>query len=336
MSSWYKETGPNSQMVLSSRIRLARNISNFPFPSRMTGKQFKEISLLVKDAILTSNTPYAQKLKFIEMDNVPENEVLAMVERHIISPEFAENRSGRSIIISGDESICIMVGEEDHLRIQVIKSGLDLQSAYNIADEIDNILSAKINFAFSNSLGYLTECPTNLGTGLRASVMMHLPLLEACGELATISDSVSKVGFTVRGLYGEGTDSYGALYQISNQITLGISEKEALNNLSTITNQIIDEEIAVRKNYSAIKIEDSVFRALGVLKSARILSTSEMMKQLSMIKMGASMGIIPIESSVISTILIEAQPYMLMRRLGNISPDERDIKRADYVREMLN
>lgn len=332
MSSWY--LSDNSEIVVSTRIRLARNIRGIPFPSRMTAEQRKELKDKVKNAISESNTPFAKNLKFLDMEDIPENEIGAMVERHVISPEFAENPSGRAIILSEDESISIMIGEEDHLRIQVIKGGLCLEKAYDIAESLESMLHSKLHFAFDNDLGYLTECPTNLGTGLRASVMLHLPLTEGTGEIRTLSETVNKIGFTVRGMYGEGSKSSASLYQVSNQVTLGLSEKEAIENLKIITTQIIDKEKNARNGLNKIKLEDRVFRALGTLQNSRILTSGEMMKLISGIKLGMDMGIINKDIKPLK-LFVENQPYSLMKRHGSISPDERDIARATDIREAL-
>ena len=332
MSNWYNTKNCDNDIAVSTRIRLARNLKEIPFPSRMTADMRKDLMLKVKNAIADSNTPFSHSLKFIDMSDVPETEVKAMVERHIISPEFSQFTEGRGIIISEDESISIMIGEEDHIRIQVILPGLQLEKAYNIAEQIDSLLFSKLSFAFHPNLGYLTECPTNLGTGLRASVMLHLPLCESTGQLATIKDAVSKIGFTVRGLYGEGSKSEASLYQISNQITLGISEKNAIENLKTIASQIMEKERLAESGVERIYIEDKVYRALGTLKNCRILESREMMNLVSLIKLGMRLGIIEKECKPIE-VLIEAQPFMLMKKYGISEPNERDITRAEYVRE---
>ena len=334
MSNWYMSQMPDS-IAVSSRIRLARNIEGLPFPSRMSAEDRKNLNERVKKAILESNTPFARTLKFINMADVPENEKYSMVERHIISPEFAASRMERAIIISDDESISIMIGEEDHLRIQVIYGGLELEKAYDTAEKLDKLLCDALDFAFDKNLGFLTECPTNLGTGLRASVMLHLPVVESEGGIADLSQSVNKIGFTVRGMYGEGSKSVGALYQISNQITLGISEKNALDNLKIITIQLMEREQKAREALNKLKVEDMCMRAFGILSNARILSSDELIKLISRIKLGISLGIIEKGSINPMKLLVEAQPYMLMRKFGSMSPDERDIYRASLVRQEL-
>lgn len=333
MSSWYSVHAPEDDIVVSTRIRLARNLEGIPFPARMTAAQRKELNAKVKAALLDSNTPFAKTLKYIDMADVPPLEVMAMAERHIISPEFAESDAERAIILSEDESISIMIGEEDHLRIQVILGGLQLEKAYDIAEQLDSLLYGSLHFAFDSRLGFLTECPTNLGTGLRASVMLHLPVIGS-SELSRLSDTVSKIGFTVRGMYGEGSKALASMYQVSNQITLGISEKNALDNLKIITMQLVEKERGERELLSRIKVEDICWRALGTLENCRIISSEEMMNLLSRIKLGQSMGII--KSDILPVrLLIEGQPNMLMRKYGQMEADERDIRRASFLRDAL-
>ena len=332
MSSWYKSENKASNIVVSTRIRLARNLRGLPFPSRMTQTQKEELKAKVISAIYDSNTPYAKKLKFIDMADIPDNEIYAMVERHTISPEFAKNPEGRAIILSDDESISIMIGEEDHIRIQVIMGGFCLEEAYNIAERLDSMLHSSLHFAFDSNLGFLTECPTNLGTGLRASVMMHLPVTESIGEIPTLTETVSKIGFTVRGMYGEGSKSVASLYQVSNQVTLGLSENNAIENLKIIATQLIEKEQNSRNNLDKIKLEDTVYRALGILKNCRILQSSEMMNLISRIKLGISMGILNIDVLPMQ-LFVENQAYNLMKRHGELTPEERDILRASDIRE---
>ena len=289
----------------------------------------------MRDAIANSNTPYAKSLKYNAVRDIPDAELYSMVERHLISPEFASQNNERAIIISDDESISIMLGEEDHIRIQVILVGLQLEKAYNTASEIDSVLSSLLDFAFDEDLGFLTECPTNLGTGLRASVMLHLPVTENSGEMPLVTDSVGKIGFMVRGMYGEGSGAEASLYQISNQITLGISEKSAIDNLKIITMQLIEKERSKRQSLNKIKLEDLCFRALGLLQNSRIMSSSEMINLLSRIKLGVSMGILSVNVSPIK-LLIEGQPNMLIKRFGQMNPSESDINRASMLRQALS
>ena len=334
MSCWYNPASAQSFVAISTRIRLARNINGIPFPSKMTAEQFEKVNSLVRKAIEESEDSIAKKLKYISMDAVPEIERFAMVERHIISKRFALNYQNRAIIISEDESICIMLGEEDHIRIQVLVSDLCLESAYQTANSIDKILCSKLDIAFDNRIGFLTECPTNLGTGLRASVMLHLPVTESKGEIRGLADSISKIGLTVRGMYGEGTKALASLYQVSNQVTLGISEENAIDNLKIIATQLIKKETESREQLDILKIEDRAMRSYGILKNARILTSAELLTRASDLLLGASLGVADCFAPPMQ-IIVEGQPYMLMKKYGEMSPDSRDIERANMVRNLL-
>lgn len=333
MACWYKECDNPGGVVISSRIRLARNISNMPFPRKMTVQMFDELKQKVRNSL--KSLPEKYSLKFIEMNDVPEKEIKAMVERHVISPDFAATCKDRAIALSGDENICIMIGEEDHVRIQVIAPGNNLDTAYEIADEIDTALNDSLGFAFDSKLGYLTECPTNIGTGLRASLMLHLPICESRGEINMLADAAGKIGLTVRGMYGEGSKAVASLYQISNQITLGISEKNAIENLKVIAEQIIEREKQGRTALDTVSLEDTVCRSLGILKYARILSSEEFMKHISMIKLGIDEGIIEFDGLKPVELLINAQPFMLMKAYEVTTPRERDEARARFIRDFL-
>ncbi len=336
MAKWYLENRNDSDVIVSSRVRLARNIKGFPFCRKLKAEQIAEINSRVKKALSEIREPTISDLKYIEMNNVPEAEIYAMVERHIISPAFAQNYQGRAILLSPDESVSVMICEEDHLRIQVLLAGLKLKEAYSMAERIDTLLCEKLHFAFHSELGYLTECPTNIGTGLRASVMLHLPLLAASGAMPDLFDAVNKIGFTVRGLYGEGSSSKAHLYQLSNQITLGITENDAINNLENVALQFVSRENTDRLSADREKLEDNIFRSFGILKNARLLNSEEMMELTSMIKLGVSMGIIDIEKNIPIKILIECQPNMLISAFGANGAHERDKLRAEKVRKMLS
>ena len=332
MGYWYKQNYGKNNIAVSTRVRLARNIEGLPFPSKMNETQKAELCKTVKNAVENFDT---YKLKFINMSDVPENERYALFERHIISREFANSPQNRAIIISEDETISIMIGEEDHIRIQVIGSGFSPKETYKIANDIDNLLIKNLKIAFDSELGFLTECPTNLGTGLRVSVMLHLPLLETNGKIPSLAESLNKIGFTIRGMYGEGTKALSSFYQISNQITLGITEEGAIENLNSITNQIIELEENLRGSLQKVYIEDKANRALHILKGAKILETSEMLKHLSDCMIGQNLGLI--DENAISPIeaLIECGPYMLMSKYGDKTPLERDILRAGIMNKSV-
>ncbi len=335
MSYWYRDDIAQKGVIISSRVRLARNLKDLPFPRRMNAEMLSVLKKRIKTAVEGISAAGKYKLKYIEMDSVPETEVSAMVERHIISPDFAKNCGGRAVAISDDERICVMIGEEDHIRIQVLLPGDSVDEAYRVADEIDTLMNEKLDFAYDGRLGYLTECPTNIGTGLRASVMLHLPVSENKGDINTISDAAGKIGLTVRGMYGEGSKASASLYQISNQITLGISEKNAIENLKAIADQIVDREKQSRSQIAQLDLEDAVYRAFGTLKYARLMSCDELMKLISMIKLGVDEGIM--EESALRPIelLIEAQPATISKKYSLVGPAERDETRARMIREIL-
>jgi protein arginine kinase len=336
MRNWYETVDLNNPLVVSSRIRLARNIKGVPFPKRMSQSQKVETLDTFKKLLDGVFIDGVGTLKYINMDSLPEEELFAMVERHIISPDFAKKSGPKGIVISENESVSIMLLEEDHIRLQVIEGGLKLTEAYEKAKKIEDILSSGLTLAFDNQLGYLTECPTNLGTGLRASVMLHLPILENSGNLGALAESVSKIGLTVRGMYGEGSRSHAALYQLSNQVTLGISEQAAIDNLTAIAKQIVQKENTLRDGLDKKILEDSVYRAYGTLKYARLLTSEEMMKLLSGVKLGTQMGILEgVDPSLPMALLIEAQPYTLQKANGRMTPADRDMLRATIIRERL-
>ncbi len=232
-----------SEAVVSTRIRLARNLRDYPFPIRLPADKAREIADKVEEALKDCDIRFHR----IDLDKVSDAIRVAMIERHLVSPDFISAKEGRAVFLSDDNTVSIMVNEEDHIRLQVIKDGFEPDEAYALADKVDNILSKKLNFAFHEQLGYLTQCPTNLGTGMRASVMLHLPALEISGAVYRIGANLSKLGLTMRGLYGESTKPDGAFFQLSNQVTLGISEKAAIDNLRNITTQLITQEMRARE-----------------------------------------------------------------------------------------
>lgn len=326
---WFENK--NKTASLSTRIRLARNLKNVPFPSRLKPSELKNISSSIAKKIKACD--FGMKMRMVDMDSLGEVEAYAMVERHIISPKFAANREGRMLLLSEDESVSIMLCEEDHIRIQVIKSGLCLKEAYTLAEKIEDTISKVLDFAYSDSLGFLTECPTNLGTGMRASVMLHLPATESTGELKNLAAAASKIGLTFRGFYGEGSDAKASVYQLSNQISLGVSEENALSNLENIAKQIIEREEKALEKYNKEALEDKVYRSLGILKFARRLDTKEMMTHLSALMLGERAGIIDLKDKVPLIVFITLQPSMIKRVAGEKEPHERDIYRAEAMRK---
>ncbi|WP_407385261.1 protein arginine kinase [Ruminococcus sp.] len=320
-----------SEAVVSTRIRLARNLKEYPFPIRLGADQAREIVDRVGEALKDS------ELKFhrVDLDAIPETIRVSMIERHLVSPDFISKKEGRAVYLSDDNTVSIMVNEEDHIRLQVIRDGFELNEAFAAADKVDNILSKKLKFAFHDRLGYLTQCPTNLGTGMRASVMLHLPALEMSGVVNRIGANLSKLGLTMRGLYGESTKPAGAFFQLSNQVTLGISEKAAIENLQNITTQLIAQEMRTRENLlNDIEIQDRIHRALGTLKSALLMDHSEAMRLLSLVRLGVSeKKLETLSADSIDKLIVEIQPASIMTRYGeDMSPRERDQKRAEILR----
>ena len=332
---WYMGLGNQGDVVLSTRVRLARNLEDYPFPSRLDAKEKAEVSALIKES-LSDYTEIA--LNDIEMSALTPAGAVSLAEKHLISPEFASETRGRSLLLSESEDVSIMLCEEDHVRIQVIYPGLSLVEAFDTAEKIDSHLEKKLSYAFHEKLGYLTQCPTNLGTGMRASVMLHLPALSKKGAMRGLSTTVSKLGLTLRGSYGEGSEVSGDIYQLSNQVTLGISESAAIQNLSSIAMQIIAQEKQARA--LLVKDEDfldKIYRAYGILKSAYKLTSRELTNLLSYVRLGASEGILSVPLEKLCTLFIELQPAT-MNALSDepLSQSQRDLLRAERVREALN
>lgn len=325
-----------SDIIISTRIRLARNLSEFPFPCKLQNQQRTDVMNKIKNAILTNKKLGKYLFKFIDVSDLDKIEAISLVERHIASPELISSKKNNGLLISQCGHISIMLCEEDHLRIQVMKDGLQLDEVYGIADLIDSILDKDLSFAFDDKLGYLTQCPTNIGTGMRASLMMHLPAMRESGTVQRITEDLSKLGLTIRGIYGEGSEPKGDIYQLSNQITLGISEKAAIENLKNISLQLIKKErqsrIEMAKN---IHIEDTILRSYGILKSAKLMSNDEFMKLISNVRFGVSTGIInDISYDDINKLIVMAQPATLMKSIGkSVDEIERDKQRANLLQK---
>ena len=337
-NKWYDKNGEQGDVVISSRIRLARNLNGYPFPHLMSLQQKNELASKVKAALDNSNSYIASTFKFINMAQLSVTEANSLVERHLVSPAFADDRSGRYLLLTEDESISIMLNEEDHIRIQVLSDGLSLKQAYDVADKIDTLLDNALGFAFHEKLGYLTQCPTNLGTGLRASVMLHLPALQSGGVINRLEDNLSKIGLTLRGTFGEGTDAQAGMYQLSNQVTLGLSEETAIENLQSVTMQIVGNERDARNEIcKRLDTQDYIMRGLGKLKYALLMSTKEAQGLLSAVRLGAAQGIVSgISLDTLNSLLVELQPNTLTLNEGKeLSPQDRDKLRAELIKEQL-
>ena len=331
-NKWYRSTGPEGDVVISTRVRLARNLPRMPFPSCMNTEQKRQAAEAIQNALPEGI------FRIVDMHALPHITALSLVERHLISPEFSKGEEGSVLCLSEDEGVSLMINEEDHLRIQVMQAGLDLDQAYQTADELDTALDSRLHFAFDDRLGYLTQCPTNLGTGMRASLMLHLPALQEGGAIQQLANTVSKLGLTIRGLYGEGSKPEGAIYQLSNQVTLGISESAAIENLKGIASQIIREERAGREELCRNPhFEDRIWRSLGILRTARLLRGDEFMSLISNLRVGVSLNMIEgIPLDLISGLIGDAQPATIMAASGKeMEPAERDAARAALVRARL-
>ena len=337
MLNWYLQSGKESDVVISTRIRLARNLSGFPFITKCKKQDLEEIENKVKEN--TVNLGYG--IHFMKLKDIDDITKMSLVEKHIISPNFVLNEDNTgAILINDDENISVMINEEDHLRIQVLGAGLDLDNLMNLAIEVDEKLQKSLGYSYSEKYGFLTACPTNVGTGLRASVMLHLPALTKTGNINKILNIINNFGMNIRGIYGEGTKEAGDMYQISNKQTLGISEKEIIKNLKQITEKIIEQERIARKilTKDSDTLEDSVYRAYGILANCKKISSEEARELLSDIKLGVDLGIIKeLNDLKVNKLLLYTKPANLQKYLGEkIDAYSRDKKRAEVIKQIIN
>lgn len=335
--NWYLQNGKDSDVVISSRIRLARNIAEIPFPTKFSQEQAKQVLEKIKE--ITPSLGYG--LKFISIKDMDDLTKVSLVEKHIISPEFALNKNKqKAMLLNEEENICIMLNEEDHIRMQVFCSGLDLENLKNFIIEIDEKLAKMLPYATHEKYGYLTACPTNVGTGMRASVVVHLPALTMTGNMNKIRNIVNNFGMTIRGVNGEGIQSQGDMYQISNHQTLGLTEEAIIKNLNVITTQVMEQERVARKYLAknSNDLEDRVYRAYGILSYAKKLSSEECKKLLSMVKLGTDLGIIKeLNDSKVAKIYLYHQPANLQKYVGKpLDGYEREIRRPEIMKEILN
>lgn len=340
MPEWMKESAPESDIVISSRIRIARNLAEAPFPYLLDDEGGAEVVKQVYQAVIEGNSSLKDDFRLLSMKDLDKIERLKYIEKHLISPDLAKNITRGNMLINREETISILLNEEDHIRIQCILPGFQLDDTWSLADKIDDLIEEKVKYAFDEQLGYLTSCPTNLGTGIRASVMMHLPILNLTGYINNIFQASSQIGITIRGIYGEGTEFLGNMFQISNQVTLGITEEEILKNLKDVVTQIIQKERVMRETLlreKSIELEDKIFRSYGILKNARLMNTTEAMKLISDVKLGVCLGLledVTLEKmnqlvSMIQTGHIQSYYKMELKDM------ERDIKRAELIRSVL-
>lgn len=336
MIKWYEGPVKEEDVVVSTRVRVARNLKNYNFPKLLNIQDSEKLT----DEIYTClKEDLSDTFKFFSIKDMEVADRISFVERHLISIDLAKNTNYGSFIIREDEKINIMVNEEDHVRIQALNPGLNLSDCWELVDEIDDLLESKLDYAYDKDYGYLTSCPSNVGTGLRASVMLHLPALKISGNLNNLIEGLSKLGLAVRGIYGEGTKGIGDFYQISNQLTLGQSEEEIIDKLKGVTYQIIDRERNLRTylvGKQNLELEDKIYRALGILKNARLLDIQETLDLLSIVRFGVEIG------KIENLTFRELMNLITKVQIGNIKvnhdiEDNKQIDRlrADIVRKFL-
>ena len=339
-AEWTNGQGPLSDIVISSRIRLARNVEGIPFPPKAEQTELKNIFELSRQVI--EEDSLFKDSNLLLLDELTPMESQFLVEKHLISIYHArEKRLYRGCVFNQKETLSIMINEEDHFRIQYLLSGLQLNNIWKLINEIDNKIEKKVTYAFSEKEGYLTSCPTNVGTGMRASIMLHLPALAMVNGINDILKAISKIGYVVRGFYGEGTEVMGNLFQVSNQITLGLSEEEIIDNLEKVNQQIINKEKKIRRDLlsnSKNQLEDQAWRAYGILSSARIISSVEAMELLSKLRFGVELGIIPHpDLGTLNKLMLLMQPAYLQMLAGkDLGPFNRDLQRAMLIRNKIS
>lgn len=334
-TAWMSGTGPDSDVVLSTRIRLARNLENVPFPTILSMEKAEEVVDQINKAASESLS-----LELLKMEDISQLQKRVLVEKHLISPYLAETSLYGAVLISEQEDVSIMVNEEDHLRIQCLASGLQLHETLEKANQIDDAIEGRVPYAFDEKMGYLTACPTNVGTGLRASVMIHLPGLVLTRQMSRIIPAISQLGLVVRGIYGEGSEALGNIFQISNQLTLGKSEEDIINDLDSVVHELMSREQSARDalmQTSPIQLEDRIFRSYGILSNSRVIETNEAFQCLSDVRLGIDLGYIThIPKSILNELMILTQPGFLQQYAGGpLRAEERDIRRAALIRERL-
>lgn len=338
-SQWMEGTGPDADIVLSSRIRLARNLAAVPFPHRMDEAQGETMMARVAEAVSALEPGW--QIHFRRLSELSPVERLALVEKHLVSPQLAQEPIRyQAVAIDERESISIMINEEDHLRIQVLLPALQLDEAWRVANQVDDALEAQLTYAYDAKLGYLTACPTNVGTALRASVMLHLPALVLTRQAPQVFTTLAQIGMVVRGLYGEGSEALGNIFQISNQVSLGLTEEEFIHNLSVVAQQIIGRERHARQHVqqnAGLALADRVGRAWGLLTHARVMSSEEALRLLSEVKLGQDLGLIPNAGTAsFAQLVTMTRPGPLQMLAGKeLGPLERDEFRATTLRTHL-
>ena len=335
---WLRGAGADSDIVISTRIRLARNVADYPFVSRLKPAQQAELSQRLCESIV--DDAVVPECHYFDLKVASDIERRLLVERHLISKEHEEAQGDRGVAIRVNEAVSIMVNEEDHLRIQVLHCGFELAETWRLASEVDAAAAERVPYAYSERLGYLTACPTNVGTGMRASIMLHLPALELAKQIEKVFHAVTKINLVVRGLYGEGTQASGNLYQISNQISLGKTEEEILQEIQGIIPEIIENERRARHfllERNRQQLEDRVWRAYGMLRHARVISSGETIALLSHLRLGVHLGLLSdLDISAVNQLFVRTLPAHLQVIEGReLDPQVRDVARATYIRKCL-
>lgn len=338
MSSWRTAQGPENDVVLSTRIRLARNVRGIPFPAKMGIRERHALTEKVKVILADPNSVLFREFHFVDMAELTLTQAVALVERNEVSADFIADRDGRALLITEDESSSVMVNEEDHFILQTFGSGLALKETYEKADRLDTVLNKALGFAFDRKLGYLTQNPMHLGTGMIASAFLHLPALSDSGATGRLASNLSKLGISLRGAYGYASKQHGAMFQLSNQVTLGLSEQEAVSNLTVMARQIAAQERDAReKLMENLGVQDTVWRSLGILKNARLLSGEEFSDLISIVRFGVAGGLIQgVSLEEIAALMMRSQPATLAEESRKpLTVEERRAFRAQIAREVL-
>ena len=334
MTKWYMLSGKENDVAVSSKVSLARNLRDHVFTNRLSTEEKDKIADEVS-AVIFEELP--EKFVLTHMNTLSRYAAISLAERDLVSPEFVSVHEGRSFLTTPDESLSLMICEEDHVKIQALLPGLELTRSYELADRLDTILDEALGFSFDTKLGYLTQCPTNIGTAMRGSVVLQLPAMRILGRIRHLSNTVSRLGLVLSGAYGEGDSPIGSLYLLTNQVTLGISEEAALGNLDALAKSIIEQEREARKELMEnLSFQDMLWRSYGTLKSARVMSFQEFMEALSVVKVGIAAGEFDLPMNTVNELIFSLQPATLNTEAGeDLSRQERDALRAEKVRAIF-
>lgn len=335
MTKWYMLSGKENDVAVSSKVSLARNLRNHVFTARLSIEEKEQIAEEVMEAV---SRQLPDKMMTTHMEDLTPYAAISLAERNLVSPEFVSVREGRTFLMTPDESLSLMICEEDHVKIQALLPGLELNRSFELADRMDTLLDEALGFSFDPKLGYLTQCPTNIGTAMRGSVILQLPAMRILGRVRHLSTTVSRLGLVLTGAYGEGDAPTGSLYLLTNQVTLGISEEAALQNLDSLALSIIEQEREARKELMVnLQFQDMLWRSYGTLKSARVMNFQEFMEALSVVKVGIAAGEFDVPINTVNELIFSMQPATLNTEAGGpLERQERDALRAEKVREVFD